>query len=119
MGIRMSQNLAKTGHQVLLLDVSEEILEHAKQEIRNNIRFQGFFKKKEKAGSPDNILHRIKFSTNYKLLEETDFVIENTTEKWEIKKEVYAQLDAICPESVVFAVNTSAIPITRIASVTK
>jgi len=119
MGVGVSQNLAQTGHQVILLDVSEEILERAKQQIKNNIRFQGFFKKGETAGSPDDILHRIKFSTNYKLLEDAEFVIENTTEKWNIKKDVYEKIDAICSANTVFAANTSAISITRIASVTK
>lgn len=119
MGVGVSQNLAQTGHQVILLDVSEDILEHAKQQIRNNIRFQGFFKKGETADSPDDILHRIKFSTNYQFLEAAEFVIENTTEKWNIKKDVYEKIDVICPENTVFAANTSAISITRIASVTK
>lgn len=119
MGIGVAQNLAQTGHQVILVDISEEILDKAKQEIRNNVRFQGFFHKNEKADSPDNILHQIKFSTNYKFLDSTEFVIENATEKWDIKKEIYAQLDAICPETTVFAANTSAICITHIASVTK
>ncbi|MEJ6480705.1 3-hydroxyacyl-CoA dehydrogenase NAD-binding domain-containing protein [Nostoc punctiforme UO1] len=119
MGIGVSQNLAQTGHQVILVDVSEDILNHAKQEIRNNVRFQGFFQKNSEVESPDDILNKIKFSTNYKFLEDAEFVIENVTEKWDIKKEVYAQLDAICPEKTAFAANTSAISITRIASVTK
>ena len=119
MGIGVAQNLAQTHHQVLLLDVSEEILERAKREIKNNIRFQGFFQKKENAETPDDILQRIKFSTNYQVLEEAEFVIENTTEKWEIKKDVYAKIDRICPKDCVFAANTSAISITRIGSVTK
>lgn len=119
MGIGVAQNLAQTGHQVILIDVSEETLKKANQEIRNNIRFQGFFNKKEKPENPEFILNRIQFSTNYKLLDGVEFVIENVTEKWNIKKEVYPQLEAICPESVVFAANTSAIPITRIASATK
>jgi 3-hydroxybutyryl-CoA dehydrogenase len=119
MGIGVAQNLAQTGHQVILVDISEDILENAKKEIRNNIRFQGFFQKNEQTESPDNILHRIKFSPNYKFLESAEFVIENATEKWDIKKGIYAQLDAICPDKTVFAANTSAISITRIASVTK
>jgi len=119
MGIGVAQNLAQTGHQVILVDISEDILERAKKEIRNNVRFQGFFKKSENSDSPDDILHRIKFSTNYKFLEDAEFVIENATEKWDIKKEIYALLDAICPAHTVFAANTSAISITRIASVTK
>jgi 3-hydroxybutyryl-CoA dehydrogenase len=119
MGIGVAQNLAQTDHQVILVDVSEKILEQAKQEIRNNIRFQGFFQKSEKVDSLDDVLHRIKFSTNYQFLESAEFVIENTTEKWDIKKEVYAKLDTICPKDSVLSANTSAIPITRIASVTK
>ncbi|WP_346016710.1 3-hydroxyacyl-CoA dehydrogenase NAD-binding domain-containing protein [Chroococcidiopsis sp. CCMEE 29] len=119
MGIGVSQNLAQTGHHVLLLDISEEILERAKQEIRNSVRFQGFFNKNEKSENPDDILNRIKFSTNYQLLEDAEFIIENATEKWEIKKDIYSKIDAICQPNTVFAANTSAISITRIASVTK
>lgn len=119
MGIGVSQNLAQTGYQVILVDISEAIIEIAEQEIKNNIRFQTFFSKEKKVGSPDEILKKITFSTNYKLLDSADFVVENVTEKWDIKKEVYAQLEAICPERTVFAANTSAIPITRIASATK
>jgi 3-hydroxybutyryl-CoA dehydrogenase len=119
MGIGVSQNLAQTGYPVILVDISEAILEIAEQEIKKNIRFQTLFNKEKKVGSPDEILKKITFSTNYKLLDSADFVVENVTEKWDIKKEVYAQLDAICPERTVFAANTSAIPITRIASATK
>lgn len=119
MGIGVAQNLAQTGYQVILVDISEAILENAAQEIKKNIRFQTLFNKEKKAGSPDDILKKITFSTNYKLLDSADFVVENVTEKWDIKKEVYAQLDTICPDRTVFAANTSAIPITRIASATK
>ncbi|MEH1922491.1 3-hydroxyacyl-CoA dehydrogenase family protein [Nostoc sp.] len=119
MGVGVAQNLAQTGHQVILVDISEDILDKAKHEIRNNIRFQGFFKKSDTIETPDNILNRIEFSTNYKFLEKADFVVENVTEKWDIKKQVYSLLDSICPADSVFAANTSAIPITRIASVTK
>ncbi|MFN6514073.1 MAG: 3-hydroxyacyl-CoA dehydrogenase family protein [Nostoc sp. CreGUA01] len=119
MGIGLAQNLAQTGHQVILIDISEEILERANAQIKKNIRFQGFFNKNEKVENSENILHKIKFSTNYQFLESAEFVIENATEKWDIKKGIYAQLDAICPESTILAANTSAISITRIASVTK
>ncbi|MHC5763065.1 3-hydroxyacyl-CoA dehydrogenase family protein [Nostoc sp.] len=119
MGIGLAQNLAQSGHQVILIDISEEILERANAQIKKNIRFQGFFNKNEKVENSENILHKIKFSTNYQFLESAEFVIENATEKWDIKKGIYAQLDAICPESTIFAANTSAISITCIASVTK
>ncbi|MFW9261385.1 3-hydroxyacyl-CoA dehydrogenase family protein [Nostoc sp. CALU 546] len=119
MGVGVAQNLAQTGHQVVLVDISEDILDKAKQEIRNNIRFQSFFKKSDSTETPQDILNKIEFSTNFKFLENADFVVENVTEKWDIKKQVYPLLDSICPADSVFAANTSAIPITRIASVTK
>ena len=119
MGVGVAQNLAQTGHQVILVDISENILDKAKHEIRNNIRFQGFFKKSERQETPDEIIEKIDFSTNYKILEDVDFVIENVTEKWYIKKDIYPLLDSICPAECIFSANTSAIPITRIASVTK
>ncbi|QLE40509.1 3-hydroxybutyryl-CoA dehydrogenase [Nostoc sp. C052] len=119
MGIGVAQNLAQTGHQVILVDIFEDILDKAKQEIRNNIRFQGFFKKSDKTETPDSILKKIEFSTNYNFLENVDFLVENVTEKWDIKREVYHLIDSICPADCVFAANTSAIPITRIASVSK
>lgn len=119
MGIGVAQNLAQTGHQVILVDISENILDKAKHEIRNNIRFQGFFKKSDRQETPDGLIEKIDFSTNYKILEDADFVVENVTEKWDLKKEIYPLLDSICSADCVFAANTSAIPITRIASVTK
>jgi 3-hydroxybutyryl-CoA dehydrogenase len=119
MGIGVAQNLAQTGHQVILVDISEDILDKAKQEIRSNIRFQGFFKKGDSKQTPDGIIKKIEFATNYKILESADFVVENVTEKWDIKNQVYPLLDSICPADCIFAANTSAIPITRIASVTK
>lgn len=118
MGVGVSQNLAQTGHHVILIDVSEEILRHAAQEIHKNIRLQALFNKTA-LERPGDVLKRITFSTDYQLLQKAEFVIENVTENWEIKKHVYTLLDTICPDDRVFAANTSAISITRIASVTK
>jgi 3-hydroxybutyryl-CoA dehydrogenase len=119
MGIGVSQNLAQTGHDVILVDIKEEILDKAKQEIKNNIRFQSFFQKTDQPANLEEVLDRIEFSTNYKFLENADFIIENVTEKWDTKKQVYSLIDPICSADCIFAANTSAIPITRIASATK
>lgn len=119
MGRGVAQNLAQTSHQVILMDISEEILEQAKEEIKKNIRFQDFFQKNTKQEKPDEILKRIRFSLDYKLLKDSEFVIENVTEKWDVKKHVYKQIDVICPDNCIFASDTSAIPITRIASMTQ
>jgi 3-hydroxybutyryl-CoA dehydrogenase len=44
-------------------------------------------------------------------------VIENVTENWEIKQAVHRELDLVCAPDTVVIANTSAIPITRLASV--
>jgi len=119
MGSGVAQNLAQTNHKVILTDISEDILEKTKAEIFQNVRFQSMFKKDAAAQSPDEIIGRIKFTTDYTLLKDADFIVENVVEKWEVKKEVYSQIDKICPEHCIFAANTSAISITRIGSATK
>ena len=124
MGVGLGQNLAQTGHQVVLVDVAGATLDRAREEIRKNLRFTGMFRKEAKpAGTPaestDTVLGRITFTTEYEALGEADFVVENATEKWEVKKEIYPRLDAICPQRTVFAANTSCIPITRLGALTR
>lgn len=118
MGSGVAQSLAQTGHRVVLVDVAEPILDRARQSIREGVR--AFSLLNRKAGlDPREVLGRIRFTTEYRDLAEVSFVVENVTEKWPIKKEVYERIDAICRPEVIFAADTSAISITRIASATK
>jgi 3-hydroxybutyryl-CoA dehydrogenase len=122
MGVGVAQNLAQTGHQAILVDVSDEVLGKAQAEIRKNLRFQGMFQKGAqgtKAEPADTVLGRIQLTTRLEDLSEVDFVVENVPEKWEIKSKIYPQIDAICPQRAVFAVNTSCFSITRVAALTQ
>ena len=119
MGIGVAQSLAQHGFQVVLIDLGEEVLEHARNEIRNNVRFQAFLTKdKSKVHDPEDVLGRIQFTTDYAPLNKAFFVIENVSEKWEAKQAVYPQLDAVCPEETVYAVDTSCFSITRVGALT-
>lgn len=118
-GNGVAQDLAQTGHRVILLDISDEILARAARTIEQNVRLYRFYQKARESVEPQVVLGRITFSTDYQLLREAEFVIENVTERWEVKRQVYAQIDGICPATTIFAANTSCIPITRIASVTE
>jgi len=119
MGIGISQSLAQAGLEVVLVDISDDILARSKVEIRKNIRFSALFKKGQASESADAVLERIIFTTDYQLLDDVDFLVENVTEKYEIKQSVYGIIDQICPEHCVFAVNTSCISITKLAAGTK
>jgi len=115
----LSQALAQRGLAVYLVDVSPEVLEKVRNSFINNIRLQMMLNQDLNKEEPEDILKRVTFSVDYSIFSDIDYMIENVTEKWEIKKEVFVKLDEICPERCVFASNTSAIPIERIASVTK
>jgi 3-hydroxybutyryl-CoA dehydrogenase len=119
MGVGLGQSLAQTGHEAVLVDVSEEVLDRAKAEIRKNLRFQGMFQKDAKKEDPAAVLGRVHFTTLLEELGDVDFVVENVPEKWEIKREIYPRIDAICPERAVFAVNTSCYSITRVGALTQ
>ncbi|MHA6528859.1 3-hydroxyacyl-CoA dehydrogenase family protein [Paenibacillus sp. BAC0078] len=119
MGVGVAQNLAQSGFNVRLVDVNEDILAHAKREIYNNARMHQFYTRGKESFDPDEVLSRIESDLHMEVLSDCDFVIENVTEKWEIKKEIYPALDKICPESAVFAVNTSCISITKIGALTR
>jgi 3-hydroxybutyryl-CoA dehydrogenase len=118
MGRGVAHALAETGHKAILIDLTEEILAKAKAEIKSNVRMYTILSP-NKSVMADDILSRITFSTDYELLAEVDFLVENATEKWEVKQPIYRKLDAICPPACVLAVDTSAIPITRVAGWTK
>lgn len=120
MGTGVAQSLAQVGYDVVLIDISDEVLARAERTIANALRFQRLTQgAKREAISTKEVLKHIHFVTDYEALRDVDFVIENTTEKWDIKKAVYSQIDEICPEETIFAVNTSAISITRVGSMTR
>ncbi|MFL6110920.1 MAG: 3-hydroxyacyl-CoA dehydrogenase family protein [Catenulispora sp.] len=118
MGGGVAQNLTTAGHEVVLVDVSTDALAGAAGRIRNNLRVSRLVGATETDVDVDKAMAAITCTTDYGELRDVDFVIENTTERWEVKQGVYATLDEVCPEHAVFAANTSAIPITRIGALT-
>lgn len=119
MGRGVAQAAAQKGMRVVLLDVSDEILAAADNEIRQAIRFAAMLDKKSVEESADIICQRIEFTTDINKLAEVDFLVENVSEKVDLKQALYPQLDSVCKSECVFAVNTSAISITRVAGWTQ
>ncbi|GAA0964684.1 3-hydroxyacyl-CoA dehydrogenase family protein [Acrocarpospora macrocephala] len=116
MGVGVAQNLAQTGHDVVLVDTSEEILAAARGTIWRNARMSGLM-----GGpvlDPDGVLSRITTAVGAEAVAKADVVIENVTENWDVKRSVYETMDAVCGPDTIFIVNTSAIPITKVAAVT-
>ncbi|HEV7652745.1 MAG TPA: 3-hydroxyacyl-CoA dehydrogenase family protein [Actinophytocola sp.] len=111
MGVGVSQAFAAGGLRVTLVDLTESTLDTARARIGLDARMATMF------GGPaaDSVVDRIAFTTDLTRLADAGFVVENVTENPGVKAAVYRDLDAICPPECLFGVNTSAIPITRIA----
>lgn len=119
MGSGLAQNLAQTGHHVVLVDLTHEILERSRTEIFRNLRFAALFDRALREARHDAIINRIEFTTAYGRLRDAAFVVENTTESWAVKQSIYPQLDRICRADCILAANTSAVSITRLAATTQ
>jgi 3-hydroxybutyryl-CoA dehydrogenase len=118
MGREVAQVLAQSGLGVVLVDVSAAALRSARAAIEQNLRFQRLLGARDGQVRRADVLARIAFATDYAGFAGVDFVIENVTEDWDVKRCVYGEIDALCPPHCVFAANTSVIPITRIGSAT-
>lgn len=117
MGRGMSQALAMHGMDVLLIDVDEATLAAARKDIETGLRMHGLFGKE--VADLQAAMARISTGTRLDALAEADFVVENITEREDLKRQVYPALDAICRQEVRLAANTSVISITRIGSWTR
>lgn len=121
MGGEVMFQLSKFGYKGILIDLNEEIFDEARARIRNIGLMDAFMQNQGKspAGSNSDIFANISFSTDLNDLADCPIVIENVTEKFEVKKEVYNQLNEIISEDALVAVNTSATSITRIGALMK
>jgi 3-hydroxybutyryl-CoA dehydrogenase len=119
MGTGVAQNLAQKGIRTVLLDHSEPALAKARDAIFNAVRCAGMFQRGGAVADPEQTVGLIEFTTDYGRLADVEFVVENVVEKWPVKEQVYARLDAACAPACIFAANTSAISITKIGGATR
>jgi len=118
-GVGVAQSLAQTGHLVVLVDISEDILDRARRHIGKDLKFAALFDAKVREANHSEILSRIELTTEYGRLNKVDIVVENTTESWSVKQSIYPRLDRVCRSDCILAANTSAISITRLAAMTE
>ena len=114
MGSDVALDFASHNYRIILRDLTDEILENARSNIKRSYSFVKMMKKDFFSSPLDEILSGITFVTGYDHFNEADIVIENINENFEAKKKLYAELQNVCRDDVVFGVNTSCIPITKI-----
>lgn len=118
MGNGIAHTFAQFGHQVSLVDLSQENLDRGIATITKNLD-RMLAKEKisedEKASTLSNISTFTKLEEGAK---QADLVVEAASENEKIKLEIFKTLDKVCPENCILSTNTSSIPITKIAAVT-
>ncbi len=118
MGSEIALYIAYHGFSVILKDIYKENLEKGLENITNFIMDRKG-KGRMTEDEAKNVLSRIRTTLDYKDVKDSSLVIESVMEDLDIKREVFYVLDNICPEDVIFASNTSAIPIARIGVAVK
>lgn len=118
MGSGIAQVCAMAGYDVKVQDLKQEQLDRGLAIITKNLARQvekGRMKEEEKEAT----LNRLTVTLDLDCAKEADLIIEAAVEKMDIKKKIFANLDEIAPEHAILATNTSSLPITEIAAVTK
>jgi len=118
MGNGIAHVFARSGYEVLLHDVEQRFLDRALDGIGKNLARE---KAKEKITAEQEAaaLKRITPVLDRARLAESDLIVEAATEKFEIKSEIFRDLDRIARPEIVLASNTSSISITKLAALTK
>ena len=118
MGAGVAQVFATAGYPVKLQDIDEAPLGRGVGAIKKSLE-RLVARDKLKPEVRDATLQRIASATRIEDLADCDVVVEAVLERFDLKKEVFGNLDRVCRAEAILATNTSSISVTRIASTSK
>ena len=118
MGAGIATNALLSGFNVVLIEMTQEAADAARDRIGGNL--QGALKrgKISQAKYDAMITTGLEISINYDSLKDVDLVVEAVFEDMAVKHEVFAKLDAVCRPGCVLASNTSYLDVNEIAAAT-
>lgn len=118
MGIGIAQIAAQSGHEVILYDGSEKVMQNARHQLQTT-----FNKLVEKSKMTDQdavvVMNRIYFVDHLQSFETCTLIIEAIVENSLIKKDVYSKLEPFISNDCILASNTSSLSISELASACK
>ena len=117
MGSGITQVSAQSGYQMVVSETSDELLKKGLASI-DSFLTKSVERGKVSQQEKDATLARIKGTTNIKDFNECDLIIEAIVEDLDLKKNLFAELDKICPKHTILATNTSCLSIINIAAAT-
>jgi len=119
MGSGIAQVAAQSGFQVCLMDLDEAYVQKGLKGITKNLARQ-VEKGRMTEGEKGEVLGRIRPTTNLReAAGKADIVVEAVVENMQVKTDAFSQLDEAAPAHTILATNTSSLPITEIAAVTR
>jgi enoyl-CoA hydratase/3-hydroxyacyl-CoA dehydrogenase len=119
MGHGITQIFAMANYNVAMVDVSDELLQKGMEKIKWSLD-KIVEKRRIRREDADAAISRIMATTSYeKAGENADFAIEAAPEKMDLKKTIFAKLDATTPPRAILVSNTSTLSITEMGRATK
>jgi len=118
MGSGIAHVFARSGYTVVLCDVEQRFLDRGLATISKNLDRE-VAKNKITIDDKASALKKIDPVTDRAKLADCDFIVEAATEKFEIKTEIFRDLDRLARPEVILASNTSSISITKLAALTR
>ena len=118
MGRGIVQVVAEHGFEVIVKEVRQDLIEKGMNFIEKILE-RSVEKGKITAKGKNDIIGKIRGTTNSEGLKESDVVIEAAFEKMDLKKEIFAEIDMIVKPECILATNTSCLSVSEMATVTK
>jgi len=117
MGLDIAQVFARSGFEVVVRDITEEIIKASEARLNKSLDKLVSRGKLDEEGKKA-ITDKMSFTTELSAAADADLVVEAAIENLEIKKSIFSELDKLCKPETILATNTSSISITAIAAVT-
>jgi 3-hydroxybutyryl-CoA dehydrogenase len=117
MGAGIVEVLARAGLSVTAVEISDEAVARGRGHVEQSTD-RAMSRGKLDRVDRDAIFERIRFSSSMEDLAAAELVIEAVPERMELKTEIFAQLDKICPPDTILATNTSSLSVTELSVAT-
>jgi 3-hydroxybutyryl-CoA dehydrogenase len=118
MGSGIAEVATKAGYRVVLRGRSQTSADKAIAQLTKSLAYQ-VDKGKLSAEDRDDMLSRVRPTTDLADLGQCGIVVESVVEDLEVKRELFAELDKVCADDAILATNTSTLPVIDIAMTTK
>jgi 3-hydroxybutyryl-CoA dehydrogenase len=117
MGAGIAEVLARSGLDVVAVEKDADALARGRGQIEGSTG-RAVRRGKLTAAEQAELLGRIAFGTAVEDLKDAELVVEAVPERLDLKRELFARLDAVCPPDTILATNTSSLSVTEISVAT-